>query len=519
MNAKTLPIIVFILITAFLSGLVWSTFIPIWQFPDEQAHFAQVQNYAEFKGYLPPGSKDLSFEIFESENILGTLRDKFGRNKFTYNPSFNIKYSDSKIGLKEEYLNNLPPVARTTLVKNESPLYPPLFYVLSTTGYFAVNSQNLFARVVATRIISVLMLVVLVFFGFKFSQELFPQKKHLQLATTLAIAFHPMLTFVSSGINNDTLLNLLTTALLFFLVKIIRRGITPKDSFFIAFIFALGALTKQLIYLFVPAIGLAILFSLKKTKLTKSQTKTLITYSLLGLISMSLLLFRRGFWWPFWPKVSPNSPGAHLSFFSLLLERISQLYRETLPWYWGVYKWLGVVLPLNVIRIIKVFMGLSFIGWLKYLYFKFKTKKFTVTDKQFTLLFFANIVYITVLVAWDISLHRNVGFGHGIQGRYFFPLIASHMAFLVFGLWQLITNGKFQKIFLLSIFSLMLILNLLSLHRVLTSYYTLTSFTSFINQASQYKPSFAKWPYLGVYFTAYILSLRLLFSKLFKYKK
>lgn len=504
-----------LLIAALLSSIVWATFMPLWQFPDEQAHFAQVQNYSELKS-SPKQKKDLSFEIYESERILGTLRDNAGRNKYTYNPDYRIEYSNSYVGIEENYLKSLPRSSRTEHVKKESPRYPPLFYVISSLGYLFTYNQDLFVRVFATRLVSSLMFIGIVYFAYKFSQELFPKEKHLQMATAIAVAFHPMLTFVSSGINNDTLLNLLSVVILYLLMKIVRQGITQKDSFLVAVVFALGALTKQLIYLLAPTIVIVLAYALIKSKLERKQSLKIIAVTILGLALMLILVNKGGFWLPFWPKVTPQSRGFDLSFVSLLVQKITQLYRETIPWYWGVFNWLGVVLPLNIIRFMKILMSLSLLGWIKYSFQRIKAKKLTSSDFQLLILIFANLSYLVVLVVWDIFLTRSMGWGHGIQGRYFFPLIATHMALLVFGLWQLISKVIKPRYFTFLIGFIFVEVNLIALYTALSSYYDLRPLKAFTMQVSQYKPFFAKWPYLGLYFFLYLTIIVAFLRKLVK---
>lgn len=499
------------------SGIIWAVTIPLWHFPDEQAHFAQVQNYAEI-GHSPKG-KDLSLEIYESERILGTLRDELGRNRFTYNPSFRIDYTRSRIGEQENYLKSLPQETRTTYVKTESPRYPPLFYIVSALGYKLAYPFDLFTRVLTVRLMSVTLFLGIVFFTYKFSQELFPKTVHLQITTTALVAFHPMLTFVSSGVNNDTLLTLLSTILLFLTMKMIRSGQMLKNAVLIIITVSLGVLTKQLIYLLFPTLTLAVGISMLSTKLKRGELIKLCSLVvLIGSASIFFLSLQEGFWLPFWPEVSLESPGYHFSSSALLKERLLQLYRETLPWYWGVFKWLGIVLPLNVIRAIKVAMVVSALGWLKYLINKIKSKKMTTLDYQFALLLFANLSYVSALLLWDTFLTRSMGFGHGLQGRYFFPLIASHMAFFAFGLWQLIAHKKYQRIFILGVVTLAIVLNLAALHRVLGGYYDFIPISTFLNQVSQYKSSIAKWPYVGLYLTVYLASISTLFYQIMKKK-
>ena len=92
MHQRLLFLIIF---AVFLKNIIWVSLVPLWHFPDEQAHFAQVAYIAE-EGLAPVGEKpNLTREIFISEVLLGTNRDKTGNNKFTFHP--HIKYLFRKI--------------------------------------------------------------------------------------------------------------------------------------------------------------------------------------------------------------------------------------------------------------------------------------------------------------------------------------------------------------------------------------------------------------------------------------
>lgn len=500
-----------IILAGTLTAFIWSIIVPLWHFPDEQAHFAQVQNYAEL-GHSPPGRLDLSQEIYKSEKLLGTYRDNRGINQFTYNPSFKIEYSSSKQGFFEEYLNTLPKSTRRYYLGKESPRYPPLFYYLSAIGYRLSYTQGLITRVFVTRLVSVFMFAAIIYFTFRLSRNLFPKNIFLTLTTTTLIAFHPMLIFVSAGINNDTLTNLLGTIMLYLLIRNLNQPLNTKDILLITLTFSMGILTKQLFYLFLPSVILVFIYRYAKSPY-KSNHLIKLTFFVLSVFAILYLVFNHsGFWRPFWPQVD------NLSLTQLINQsklHLIKLYRETIPWYWGVYKWLGVVLPLNVIRLIKLFMLAGLFGWIKYVITKIKSGNLTYQDKQLALLWFTNLVYFTVLITWDIMLTLKLGFGHGIQGRYFFPLIASHAVLIVFGLFQLFSFIK-PKALTIIFTSLIIILNLIALHTVITAYYDLVPFQQFLNHISQYKPTFAKWPYLGVYWLLWLLSIGYLTAKLVK---
>ena len=73
-----------IILTLLIKQILWLAFIPIWQFPDEQAHFAQVQNIAENQSSASNQKLSTSREIFESEKLFGTNRDGFGNGCYRF---------------------------------------------------------------------------------------------------------------------------------------------------------------------------------------------------------------------------------------------------------------------------------------------------------------------------------------------------------------------------------------------------------------------------------------------------
>ncbi len=104
-----------------------------------------------------------------------------------------------------------------------------------------------------------------------------------------------------------------------------------------------------------------------------------------------------------------------------------------------------------------------------------------------------NLIYIGALVGWETSVLVQLGFGHGIQGRYFFPLISTQMALLVLGWWQM--GGKWLQGWFARIIAVIVVsLNLFSLWYVLGAYYDRFPLSRLVMEISQYKPEFLKWP-------------------------
>ena len=200
-----------LLTAAFLNALSWMILIPVWQYPDEQAHFAQIQDLAEL-GQVPAAENNTSYEIVLSEEILGTQRDGFGNNKYTYHPEYKIDYADGISGLQEEQITSLQRSTRTQLVKKEATVNPPLYYFLGSLMYKIFYGGNLFTRVYAVRMVSLLIFLGSVFCSFKIGQLIFEMDKTLQIVLPALVAFKPMLVFSSTGILRDPLTNCLLPA-------------------------------------------------------------------------------------------------------------------------------------------------------------------------------------------------------------------------------------------------------------------------------------------------------------------
>lgn len=128
---------------------------------------------------------------------------------------------------------------------------------------------------------------------------------------------------------------------------------------------------------------------------------------------------------PLMPHVTSESPLYKMSIIEYLKFRIPKLMFEVWPWYWSVFKWLGVVLPIQVLRVITRVSAVVAVGVVIDL----------VKGRSKYLIFFliSSISFILYLVFWDYRLMQSIGYSHGLQGRYLFPNIIPHMALLIFG--------------------------------------------------------------------------------------
>jgi hypothetical protein len=140
---------------------------------------------------------------------------------------------------------------------------------------------------------------------------------------------------------------------------------------------------------------------------------------------------------------------------------------------------------------------------------------FSSKQRGVSFLLFISVVYFAAVTFWDWQFRRSYGFSFGIQGRYFFPVIVAHMALLMIGISSFV-SFVYQKLFsrfpiktcnaVLSGMTMLviwwIILHSIALWTVATSYYDVSSWQSFVIQASQYKP----WIFKGGWWIVWIFA-------------
>ena len=479
-----------LLITVILNALTWIILIPIWQYPDEQAHFAQVQDTAEL-GKTPVGV-DTSEKIAVSEKIFGTERDGFGNNRYTYHPEFNIDYSDTDEGLFENYIESLDKSSRTDLVKKEATHNPPLYYFLGSLFYKVFGWGDLFTSVFAVRIMSAILFLALVFAAYQIGLLIF-ENKLLQIALPTLVAFKPMLVFASTGVLPDVLTNLLFTLIVYLSLKILLHGVSKETILKVILVILLGVLTRQQFLISLPIILTAIFYQIFKNR---NQLQKYILPAILLLLAGTLLTFLI-------PQLSYlrnlsvpeiGRPDLSLLFNKSFIEHLkislNQTYAQTLPWYWGVYRWLSFTLPPIVYQILNRIVLIAILGIVLRVVMTFTKRKITDLDKALYFMIFSSFVYYAILIVWDYYFKLDNGFPFGLQGRYLFPLVVAHLSIVLIGLvavFEFIFK-KYAKWGYLVLATSIIVFNDVSLFFVSSSYYSTSSINTFIEQASQYKP-------------------------------
>ena len=493
-----------VLLAVFLKGLVWAALVPIWHFPDEQAHFAQVSHFVETGDMPPTGKFDLSKEILLSERLLGTERDGAGNNKYTYHPEFNIEYSQDTTGVYEDQIAQMPHGYRKEMVRFESASYPPLYYWLGSLFYGLSYNGNLFDRVLAVRLFNVILSVFYAVVCYMFFKELFPSWKIKALIATIVVVFHPMFSFVSAGINSDNLFNLLYLLGMYIGAKLLYRPLTLRYVLLMFFVFVLAVKTKPHGLLLLSVYSFPIIYKLLKKELKLSYSAALV-FGGTTVVSKVLADIQAG------RQVLPDASliylvSPNLSIVDHALWSLKHTYREILPWYWGVFRWLSLALPRDVNRVINRVLVIGAIALAIGIYKEIRKKEFK-NLLPIAYLIYVSASYFFILFLWDYLFTRSHGFSFGIQGRYYFPMIAAHIGLLMWGFFSVSSKKWYQRLVMIGSSLSMIVLSLIALYTVTVSYFGIDSIQTFFVRASQYKPLMFKSPWLESYTVAYFFVL------------
>lgn len=484
------PSFISLMIWSLLTGVLYSFIVPLWEFPDEQAHMSQVAWQADIG--KPWDGDDRSREIYQAELFLGTVRDEQGRNFYTYSPDFKPAYTQGITGVYETQLRNLPDEYRYQHQGLEAARYPFLFYTVTGWAYQLASPFSLIERVFASRLVSVGLTTISLGVIYSIGRHLF-KSEFIGLVLAWLLSFQPMFRFVGSGVNNDNLLNTLSLIFIGLTLSMVKYGNNPVKASLFGLVGGLGILVKPLmIPLILAGIVVLILDWYCQRYSIADQLKFWLPGLILGVLAGGWMvlepLISTGRL-PYIVKAKPGSGQADLSLIAYLQQQIPRYYRETFVWYWGVFKWLGQVLPLWSIRSLKLVLAGLAAGLLGFLW-RYRTQSRVVIACLVIAL-----GYIGVITFWDYDMIVKNGFSHGLQGRYFFPTIGSHLILFILGFLGWTKTKSHQVIGLCFLVAAMFGLWLISIDTLIQSYYhQVLPLKSLLQQMSQYKPLILKYP-------------------------
>jgi len=200
--------------------LSWSLLTPPFQAPDEQDHFAYVQQLAENgtaasqSPGLPAWSSSLTLGL-ESTRALAANEQADGRAPWLR--SDERAWGRAAQSDPSEKDGGGPTTAAT---------HGPVYYGVMAAAYRAAGDSSIWSQLTAVRIGSGLLSALAVLFVLLAAREVAPRRPLFAVGAALLVALNPMFTFIGASVNNDVGVNAAAALFLFLLIRVARRGFT-----------------------------------------------------------------------------------------------------------------------------------------------------------------------------------------------------------------------------------------------------------------------------------------------------
>ncbi len=241
-------------LVAFLNAACWSIVTPPFQAPDETDHFAYVKQLAE-TGELPSSNSGrLSGEELQVLLGLHAFRIRLRPQLHTIASRREESELQYELALAAGGKAGSPAAGVATS-------QPPLYYALESVPYLIASQGSELDRLQLMRLLSALFAGLTAVFVFLFVREALPGARWSWTVAGLAVAFAPMLGFMSGSVNPDSLLFAIAAAVFYMLARTFRRGLTARAAAALGALTALGLCTKLNFLGLVPGVllGLAVL--------------------------------------------------------------------------------------------------------------------------------------------------------------------------------------------------------------------------------------------------------------------
>lgn len=237
----------FILGLALVRGVVYASFVPPWQAPDEPAQFERTRaalTTAEWHSTSENGPAWYG-ELIETLCVFDFWDFLPGPRRETCSPDallneYFVPYHEAYSGLYGSRLT----------------------YAIMGWPLFLARHLDIALQLYLARLNTVLMNVAIIFFAYLTTRTIFPDDVFLSLGVPILILFMPQHTYLLSTINNGNIAELLAVIALYFMVHTLVKGYSWLKILAICVFTLIAIWTKPTTYFLIAAIGMMGLFYL-----------------------------------------------------------------------------------------------------------------------------------------------------------------------------------------------------------------------------------------------------------------
>ena len=419
--------LIFIFALYFLLGIGYSLLMPIWEAPDEGAHYHVGWHLMRYDEYP---SLDVNYEAHQPRAfyylgswVLETLND--------IDPEY------ARYTFPEEFTRNIRVPERRFDWTDENYIFLPGVYVL--------------------RWINLIFGGFALWLNWKTFKLIAPDQPTLCLAALALAALTPQYLHIMSSVNNDALGTLAGALLIYLMIRFLVQPTILLGLLTITLALLLPVLTKLTV---LPASAAALLIIGWKWLFGFRQKRWLI-------YSGGLILMGVGLLYVLFPEIIQSAVSEiQWRLFSFRRNALTSEYIKTITsqllWtYWGKVGWLAVGLPFWFILLLS---GFGFIGTALHAYRLIKQR---MDHPQFALWFAVGLIAAFTVLA----VFRNGLTTFGAQGRLLFPAIGALSLLMISG-WHDVSSLRLQRYLPALIITLFIVCNLyIWLTGVLPIYY------------------------------------------------
>ena len=420
-----------IFVTYVLLAALYALFTPKWQTPDEPAHFNYVRHIAE-TGTLP---------VLQRGDYDQAYLEHIKAAKF-------------------------PPPMPIDSIRYES-YQPPLYYLAATPVYLVARGFGMDTTVIALRLFSVALGVIVLLVAFRIVREIFPDDDWLALATVGLMATVPQHLAVSASISNDLAAELVLVLILWLAVKRAKNALSNRGFVILGgILFGAALLTKTTPY--APGALLLIAAEIARVHVSKIRftfyvLRNLFHVFVLAIVFAAPMFIRNALTYGITDPLGLARHDAIVIGQPTTAEMIARygfpriafdFFAVTFKSFWAQFGWMGVLVNDRIYVALFLLCAVALLGFAFYALHILRHREL-LTDAQHWCI---GLLLLLLVVAIADYIGYNFKFLQ-FQGRYLLPALIAVTFFLVIGLRELIAREHQRVVFAL-LYGAMLVLDL-----------------------------------------------------------
>lgn len=411
-SPKTEHVTLVVVVVAFLFiGVAYSVVTPIFESPDERVHYNYIR-YLVNERRLPVVS-----EIYEAHHpplyyLVGAVATSWIPED-AYSEFLNQRRNPYwRYLMTPRYRDN-----RNRFLHTKAEAFP---YQGTSLGIHIVRLLSLFmgaGTVTATWLVA---------------SELSPDSGALPLVASALVAFNPMFIFISTSVNNASLLNLLSALVLLISVRVAHSGVTRENCIALGVFLGLGLITKMWAFYLILPVGLSLLWATHRSR----SWRTLLQAG--GGIAVLVLLIT-GWWFirnvrVYGDPMGFSATSSHLGFrarpltWTETLQAMGTLVHRS---FWALFGYIAVPISSAFYKCLGVMEILGIAGFTWFLSQEWRRREDGCLRDMLPKLSVLALMLLTVVTGSLMIVRVS---SDGVQGRFLFPALAPFGTLIGLGL-------------------------------------------------------------------------------------